>query len=112
MFQPLKGKVHTKEYLRNKEYRQQYKLYKEATQTNWINTLSSIHTCAIQGEYFTFILTPSFYDKTYQLTTFNKQMQPMSHTTYDTITELVKENPFFYINENKIIDYINKEEVA
>jgi hypothetical protein len=106
MFQPLKGKDHTKEYLRNKEYRKQYKLYKEATQNDWINTLSTYHTCSIQSEYFTYILTPSFYDKTYQLTLFSKDMQPLSHHTYDTIQELVKDNPFFYIQTNKIIEYM------
>jgi hypothetical protein len=109
MFQPLKGKDHTKEYLRNKEYRQQYKQYKETTQAKWINTLSTIHTCSIQSKYFHHILTPSFYDKTYQLTLFSKDMHPLSHHTYNTIQELVLDNNFFYLNECKITDYTLNE---
>ncbi len=105
MFIPLKGKAHVKAYLRNKEYATQYKQYKEYTINQWIDTLQQYKTCLIQSDNFTFIMTPSFYDKVIQFTTFSHDMKPLSHHTYNDITELVEDNSFFYNNKNKIVEY-------
>lgn len=107
MFKPLIGKQHTKEYLHNKEYRKQYKQYQESKINEWISLLSevkTIHFQIIDGLHY--ILTPSFYDKTYQLTTFSRDMKPLGHHTYDTIDELVNDNTLFYTSKIEIIECI------
>lgn len=106
MFKPLTGKAHTKEYIENKSYREQYKNYISATTKHWITVLAEVKTIHLESDSFHYILTPTFYDKVYQLTTFNKDMNPLSHRTYETIEEIVKDNFFFMKSNTKIIESI------
>jgi hypothetical protein len=106
MFKPLKGKEHTKAYLKNKDYRKQFKQYQENKINEWISLLSEVKTIYIKDEDFNYILTPSFYDKVYQFTTFSKDMQPLGHKTYNTIDEAVKDNSLFWLSEIKIIECV------
>jgi hypothetical protein len=110
MFQPLKGLEHSKRYLKDKEYRQQYKAWEKQQIEKMVNTLSQYQACTIKTDFLTYIISPSFYDKIYQITDFNKQMQPLGHRTYDTIEELIKDN--IIILKGEIIEYITKEEIA
>jgi hypothetical protein len=110
MFKPLNGKEHTKKYLKDRQYREQYKQWEQQQTEKMIITLSQYQACTIKTDFLTYIISPSFYDKTYQITDFNKDMQPMGHRTYDTINELIKDN--IIILKGQIIDYITKEEIA
>lgn len=109
MFQPLKGLELSKRLIKDKEYRKQYKKWEKQQTEKMITTLSKYQACTITADLI-YIVSPSFYDKTYQITDFNKQMQPLGHRTYDTIDELVKDN--IAIVKGQIIEYIKKEEIA
>jgi hypothetical protein len=110
MFQPLKGLEHSKRYIKDKQYREQYKQW-EQQQTEKMNTvLSQYHTCTIKTDFLTYIISPSFYDKTYQITDFDHNMQPLGHRTYHTLAELIHDN--IKILKGQITEYINKEETA
>jgi hypothetical protein len=110
MFQPLKGLEHSKRYLKDKEYRQKYKAWEKQQTEKIIPILSKFQACTIETDSFYHIVSPSFYDKTYQITDFNKQMQPLGHRTYETIEQLIKDNAM--ILKGQIIEYITKEATA
>lgn len=107
MFTPLKGKDHTKAYLKDKEYRSNFKAYTQIKLQEYTELLSNIQTCTIHTNSFIYILTPSFYDKKYQLTMFSSKMIPLSHRTYDTISDLVndRDNSFLYLQTPIIEEY-------
>jgi hypothetical protein len=106
MFKPLKGREHTKAYLKNKDYRKQFKHFQESKIIEWISLLSEVQTIHIKDENFNYILTPSFYDKVYQFTTFSKDMKPLGHKTYNSINEVVRDNSLFWLSEIKIIECV------
>lgn len=109
-FQPLASKDHTKKYLKDKEYRQQYKQFLIENSANWINQLSNITTCIISNNSNMFyMVSPSLYkNNQIQLTTFIRNV-PHSHNTYQTIEELVKENHIhFYFNKYQIIESVKE----
>lgn len=92
-FQPLKGKEHTKEYLKNKSYRSQYKQWKTDQINRYIDILS-IGTHKINDNKTTmfYIISASLYKSNhYQLTTF-VHGKPFSHGTYKDIHELINAN--------------------
>jgi len=106
-FQPLTGKNHTKAYLKDKDYRNQYKSFKQDNATKWINQLSAVQTCVISNNSTMFyIMSPSLYkNNQIQLTTFINNI-PHSHSTYETIDQLVEENNmYFYYNQYQISEY-------
>lgn len=109
-FQPLVAKDHTKKYLKDKEYRQQYKQFLIDNTTNWVNQLSNIIICMISNDSDMFyMVSPSLYkNNQIQLTTFIRNI-PHSHNTYQTIDELVKDNHIhFYFNQYQLIDSIKE----
>ena len=110
MFQPLKGLEHSKRYLKDKEYRQQYKAWEKQQTEKMITALSKYQACTIKTDFLTYIISPSFYDKTYQITDFDRNMQPLGHRTYDTLSDLIKDN--IIILKGEIIEYITKEDIA
>lgn len=109
-FQPLKSIEHSKRYLKDKQYRQQYKEWEKQQTEKMITTLSQYQACTIKTDFLTYVISPSFYDKKYQITDFDCNMQPLGHQTYDTLSDLVKGNKI--ILKGQIIEHIIKEVTA
>jgi hypothetical protein len=107
MFQPLKGDEHIKAYFFDDGYREQYNKYAEERKRQWINKLKQYHAAMLATDKFNYIFSPSFYDGIYQLTTFSKDMIPLSHNCYNSIDDLVNDNIFFYTQDISLIESIN-----
>jgi len=100
MFTPLQGKAHTKTYLKDKEYRKQYKEWKSNKEQSLINELSKHTSFSFTHNNILHMVTPSTYEQGKLQLTYFINNEPHSHETHGNLTELINKHFTAFSNMN------------
>ncbi|WP_226035644.1 hypothetical protein [Aquibacillus saliphilus] len=102
MFVPLTGINHTKVYIKDKAYREQYKRYKQSTITNTYNQYKEYQLFSIQrtdtNTYY--IISTSLHDPTKLQYTCFINNKPYSHMLYDDLLTLINNEWYEFSQSN------------
>lgn len=101
----LSGKELSKQLIRNKQLRMEYKAMMQSLTNNLINKLNEYNTCKLENDTdMSYIVSPSNYEAGHiQLTTFIRN-EPYSHGTFETIEALIKDNQGLIINKYEVTE--------